>query len=231
VKDLRVIDCRFSTVIPAPPSCSYVALSYVWGTTSRSSDQGQESDDNGMAIIGAASISSLPKTLPSVVRDAITFTRNLGFLYLWIDKYCIDQNNANIKHEQIMQMDRIYKNAEVTLIAAAGEDQDHGLPGVGNIRQPVPPSTQIGNIKFTYLPRDPTDLVRSSKWFTRGWTFQEGALVRWNHVSNHALTVLGIAPPELYINPLVLHYFMYFRQLLMQLIRPLIDLFSYTNPF
>jgi hypothetical protein len=26
--------------------------------------------------------------------------------------------------------------------------------------------------------------------------------VRWNHVSDHALTVLGIAPPELYINPL-----------------------------
>jgi hypothetical protein len=55
--------------------------------------------------------------------------------------------------------------------------------------------------------------------------------VRWNHVSNHALTVLGIAPPELYINPLVLHHFMYFRQLLMQSIRPSIDLFSHTNPF
>ena len=55
--------------------------------------------------------------------------------------------------------------------------------------------------------------------------------VRWNHVSSHALTVLGIAPPELYINPLVLHHFMYFRQLLMQLIRPSIDLFSHINPF
>jgi hypothetical protein len=39
-------------------------------------------------------------------------------------------------------------------------------------------------------------------------------IVRWNHVSDHALTVLGIAPPELYINPLVLYYFIYFRQLL-----------------
>jgi len=41
-----------------------------------------------------------------------------------------------------------------------------------------------------------------------------GDRVRWNHVSDHALTVLGIAPPELYINPLVLYHFMYFRQLL-----------------
>jgi hypothetical protein len=39
-------------------------------------------------------------------------------------------------------------------------------------------------------------------------------IVRWNHVSNHALTVLGIAPLELYINPLVLYHFIYFRQLL-----------------
>jgi hypothetical protein len=46
-------------------------------------------------------------------------------------------------------------------------------------------------------------------------TSAKGQGVRWNHVSNHALTVLGIAPPELYINPLVLHHFMYFRQLLM----------------
>jgi hypothetical protein len=45
-------------------------------------------------------------------------------------------------------------------------------------------------------------------------TSEELCLVRWNHVSDHALTVLGIAPPELYINPLALHYFMYFRQLL-----------------
>jgi homoaconitate hydratase len=35
--------------------------------------------------------------------------------------------------------------------------------------------------------------------------------VRWNHVSDHALTILGIAPPELYINPLVLYHFIYFR--------------------
>jgi hypothetical protein len=46
-------------------------------------------------------------------------------------------------------------------------------------------------------------------------TSTEKILVRWNHVSDHALTILGIAPPELYINPLVLHHFMYFRQLLM----------------
>jgi hypothetical protein len=36
-------------------------------------------------------------------------------------------------------------------------------------------------------------------------------VVRWNHVSDHALTILGIAPLELYINPLVLYHFIYFK--------------------
>jgi hypothetical protein len=31
---------------------------------------------------------------------------------------------------------------------------------------------------------------------------------------NHTLAVLGLALPELYINPPVLHHFMFFRQLL-----------------
>jgi len=50
--------------------------------------------------------------------------------------------------------------------------------------------------------------------FTDSRVEEQRARVRWNHVSDHALTVLGIAHPELYINPLILHYFIYFRQLL-----------------
>ena len=60
-----------------------------------------------------------------------------------------------------------------------------------------------------YARRESVDFVFAEE--TRG----EALVVRWNHVSDHALTVLGIAPPELYINPLVLHHFIYFRQLLM----------------
>jgi hypothetical protein len=37
------------------------------------------------------------------------------------------------------------------------------------------------------------------------------AVVRWIHMYDHALTILGIAPPGLYINPPVLHHFILFR--------------------
>jgi hypothetical protein len=52
------------------------------------------------------------------------------------------------------------------------------------------------------------------EFFTFLFLAKEKLFIRWNHVSDHALTVLGIAPPELYINPLVLYHFIYFRQFL-----------------
>jgi hypothetical protein len=60
--------------------------------------------------------------LPDTIEDAITVTRNLGFQYLWIDRYCIDQQNEKEASAQIRQMDLVYKNAEITIIAAAGKD-------------------------------------------------------------------------------------------------------------
>jgi hypothetical protein len=37
-------------------------------------------------------------------------------------------------------MDRIYQNAEVTIIAAAGSDSKYGLPGVGKRHRDPQPS-------------------------------------------------------------------------------------------
>jgi hypothetical protein len=56
--------------------------------------------------------------------------------------------------------------------------ENHGLPGVGNTPRAVPQGIQIGNLRFTSLPCDPVRLIKLSKWFTRGWTFQEGVLAR-----------------------------------------------------
>jgi hypothetical protein len=93
VRALRVIDCRDGMVVPAPPSCLYVALSYVWGQHVPSSEEGERlEDDTGSPL-------SLPKTLPNVIRDAIAFTRNLGFSYLWVDKYCIAQVDPDLRQE------------------------------------------------------------------------------------------------------------------------------------
>lgn len=64
---LRVIDCEQNVVVSAPRQCSYIALSYVWGTHSRVTED----------------LGSPPKT----VADSIYLTKQLGHRYLWIDKY------------------------------------------------------------------------------------------------------------------------------------------------
>jgi hypothetical protein len=118
VESLRVIDCRTQTIIRAPSGCNYVALLYVWGCPTSSNTSAV--DQNFLSIQNA----------PKVINDAIEVTLKLGLQYLWIDRYCIDQSNKEDKHNTIQVMDLIYANARLTIIAAAGETPDHGLPGV-----------------------------------------------------------------------------------------------------
>lgn len=101
-KKLKVVDCRTQKIVAAPPSCSYVALSYVWGqqqstTVSRPNSPCRNTDP-----------SILPSNIiPSVIKDAMTVVLKLGWQYLWVDRYCIDQDDE-AKHAQISQMDKVY---------------------------------------------------------------------------------------------------------------------------
>jgi len=45
-------------------------------------------------------------------------------------RYCIQEDDALDKHVQIRNMDTIYANAFWTIVAAAGDNSDYGLPGV-----------------------------------------------------------------------------------------------------
>ena len=59
---------------------------------------------------------------PKVIKDAFLVTKKLGYRYLWVDRYCIVQDDAQEKHQQIKNMGSIYENARVTIVAAAGSD-------------------------------------------------------------------------------------------------------------
>ena len=78
------------------------------------------------SVTTTGTTTDLPLTLPKVVGDSIEFTIGLGMRYLWIDTV----SDADSKHRQISQMDSIYKNAEVTIIAAAEQDERFGLPAL-----------------------------------------------------------------------------------------------------
>lgn len=158
---LKLIDCETRMIVPAV-NHQYVALSYVWGSTSE--------DENPFG--------TLPGNLPDTIEDAIVVTRKLGFRYLWIDRYCINQNCPEERSMQVRKMDLIYRNCEVCIIAAAGQDPLYGLPGVGRRnRQPQPLGKVDGHFMISALG-NPQSIIEQSRWFTRAWTYQEALLSR-----------------------------------------------------
>lgn len=163
IRLLRLIDCQSGKIITAAPNAEYVALSYVWGAPITTLPR----DD-----LESQPFADLPNC-PKVVTDSMQVVLDLNFKYLWVDKYCIDQLDEEDKALQIRQMDLIYTNAQVTIIAAAGEGPYYGLPGVAGTLRQKQPALKIGNHYIaSTLPHGRT-IVPESKWATRGWTYQE----------------------------------------------------------
>jgi hypothetical protein len=160
--DLRVIDCRTKLVVSAPSKCLYAALSYVWSHVSDASVNISHSDD--------LQTTSMPK----LIEDSLFVAQKLGYNYIWIDRYCIDQSDIEGKALQIQQMDKIYQEAQVTIIAAT-DLHANGLPGIlGTPRERL--FADLGNFGLVPVARDIHYIGRAidvSDWNMRGWTYQE----------------------------------------------------------
>ncbi|KAJ4989027.1 tol protein [Stagonosporopsis vannaccii] len=166
--NLRVINCERRVIINAPADCDYVALSYVWGS--------QSTGEDFMSM----------QNLPQTIEHSIIVTIALGYKYLWVDRYCINQRNQQHRDNQILQMSSIYMNAQLTIIAAAGSDPTHGLPGVGSYLR----ERQVGYHEegdslclsaldlYPYTPNGYLEDALHSKWAKRAWTYQEGMFSR-----------------------------------------------------
>lgn len=166
----RVLDVHKLHVVPAPKACRYAALSYVWGSTSmpRPTALGHEDETRDY--------SSVFKSLPQTIQDAILFTRAIGESYLWVDAMCIFQDRETDKVEQIGHMDVIYGLARFTIVAAAGNDADAGLPGVRpGTRSVHQLEAKIHNLQLrSSLAAGAA--VDHSLWNQRAWTLQERLL-------------------------------------------------------
>jgi hypothetical protein len=161
IPGFSLINCHSRSIVAAseigPSIPEFVALSYVWGSC----------QDRG-----PLRRPSIPKTID----DAIAVTLKIRYKYLWVDRYCIDEEKVEERHAQIQAMDAIYGSAQVTLIAAAGLDPHHGLPGVGNHRHSNQRRMYIGNRESIWTLECPSFVVQDSQWNTRAWTYQEGLL-------------------------------------------------------
>ncbi|KAH6898000.1 heterokaryon incompatibility protein-domain-containing protein [Thelonectria olida] len=145
---------------------SWVTLSYLWGK------QEEVAFDDHPAVTSLYT----PSPPPRLISDAITVAKNLGYRYLWVDKYCIDQQNEPEKIDHINNMDLIYIGAEVTIMAASGINEAQGLPGIGSTKRSKQQVVELPSFTLLSTGPDPTDNIEESKWWTRGWTFQDAFL-------------------------------------------------------
>jgi Heterokaryon incompatibility protein (HET) len=151
----------------------YFALSYVWGNASTI----RTTQKNLAELMQPDSLGASNEAISRVARDAISLTRKLGERFLWIDMLCIIQDDALNKSRHISNMDLIYKQAALTIIAHSGMNSDSPLPGIiEGTRFPIVRSQQIGGLKVISQSTSLGSPSISSRYDTRGWTYQEETL-------------------------------------------------------
>ncbi|KAL0943056.1 uncharacterized protein CTRU02_200942 [Colletotrichum truncatum] len=175
----RVIDTHNMKVMEPDSAVSFVALSYMWSASSDGSKEIQLEKNNLSLLEEPGSLASC--SIPDIVLDAIYLCRDLGESYLWVDRLCIIQDDAVTKPAQIGAMDKIYRSATFTIVAALNDRYGKGLPGCSKrprlplssvLRTPRQPEVEGRGVK----PNGMTAEVDRSLWNKRGWTFQERVL-------------------------------------------------------
>jgi hypothetical protein len=97
----------------------YTTLSYCWGGASPIVLR----TDNLKRLMKRIDVDRLPKT----VSDAITFTKGLGYQYLWVDSLCIIQNSKTDWEAESVKMGQIYRNSVCTICASSADTADVGF--------------------------------------------------------------------------------------------------------
>ncbi|KAF1841238.1 HET-domain-containing protein, partial [Cucurbitaria berberidis CBS 394.84] len=172
--EFRVIDVQDQCVVQAPDACRYTALSYVWGQV----QQPLLKNDNLELLKTKRSLNAL--SIPQTIKDAIHICRLLGLRYLWVDSLCIVQDSQDHAAGQVAHMHKIYREAYLTLVVAAGLDCTSGIPSI-QARPLFPPAVVIDDFKFAVIPHSFDAIehrVQNSVWNQRSWTMQESALSR-----------------------------------------------------
>ncbi|KAJ0121981.1 hypothetical protein J7T55_002492 [Diaporthe amygdali] len=166
IHGLRAIDCETLRIVHIETGALWVALSYVWGH-----DISQVRSDD-------LQTGTLPRGISKTVQHAIEVTKGLGYRFLWVDRYCINQQDERDKCDLISKMDMIYRGADLTIVAAAGDDEHFGLPGVGTTERKKQKVIELDCCTILSTGPDPVYETKRSRWWSRGWTFQEGLLSR-----------------------------------------------------
>ncbi|KAK5703103.1 hypothetical protein LTR97_004052 [Elasticomyces elasticus] len=152
----------------------YIALSHCWGLTAQ-------------VLTTSANVAAHQQEIPfhslsATFRDAIKVTRLLGVEYIWIDSFCIFQDDKSDWLQESAKMDSVYENAYLTIAATSAENGDGGLEGQRPqsdwVRFPCSNNVQEGYMWFTNARWTAQSDLDSSPLNLRGWVFQERHLSR-----------------------------------------------------
>ena len=156
----------------------YVALSHCWGELSVKEKKGFcTTTENISQRQKGLKVSSLPKTF----QDAVTVTRELGVLYLWIDSLCIIQygDGSEDWKREAGRMESVFSAAYCIIAATAAIDSNTGF-----LERDISPEyvhVQDASGKQFYISTDVDDFdkhVGEARLNKRGWVMQEQVLAR-----------------------------------------------------
>ncbi|KAK2058179.1 HET-domain-containing protein [Colletotrichum caudatum] len=163
-RPIWLIDSVNRCLVRARATDRYIALSYVYEPPLPSSRGPVETLRGNLEMLTASMDDA---DVPQTILDAMWLARKLGIKYLWVDRFCIVQDDDVEREEHVKNMAYVYANAYLTIVAAMG-DAETGLTGL--LRRTPPPRGAAS--------RRLDDLVLSSRWAGRAWTVQEGMYSR-----------------------------------------------------
>ncbi|KAK5991269.1 hypothetical protein PT974_09549 [Cladobotryum mycophilum] len=155
---------------------SYITLSHRWTDETQ---QSKTTKNNWGLRLHGLEFDNLSKSL----NEVISFTRQLGVRYIWIDSICIIQDDPADLHKELLNMAQYYQNSLFTLASEIGTKHTNGLLRLPNqidklIQLPYMDSgKQRGNL-YVYKQKWKTNdrylsEVGRSELLSRGWVFQE----------------------------------------------------------
>ncbi|KAF2135324.1 uncharacterized protein K452DRAFT_239586, partial [Aplosporella prunicola CBS 121167] len=170
--DFRLIDVDRMCLVLPHDNPRFVALSYVWGVGLEANTI-QCTKSNLPILEQEGSLQSL--SLPATIQDALEACAKLDERYLWVDRLCIVQDDAETKQHQIEHMESIFGCADFVLISTHGKDMHAGIAGISAKRK----DQLVSRLFRTYVVGQQMHLnmaIAKSTWTTRGWTYQEAVL-------------------------------------------------------
>jgi hypothetical protein len=181
VLDVRNNQLKLRDTTTEDQGAKYACLSHCWGTPSTEILRVCTTPATIMSYYQNISHEALPQTF----QDAVSFTRKLEIPFLWIDSFCIIQQEPEKLdwQEQSADMANIYRNAYITLAAAVSTKPRGGCytredsPRLHQIGTPVAILRfKDGTERNIFLRRKFDHVANSLPLLDRGWVFQERTL-------------------------------------------------------